>query len=396
MINKVPLSELQNRMERFKKGMDSANPEWEAAVVFYRINLYYLTGTMQDGMLIIPREGEAILFVRRSYERALDESLFPSIQPMNSYRDAAAFFKGLPSTVYLETEIVPLEMFQRLQKYFPFKSAKSFDSVISKVRSVKSPYELDLMKKSGMIHIKVLEERVPCILREGMSELEFFAELYSILLEEGHHGVSRFGMFDAEEVLGHVTFGEGSIYPTRFNGPGGNYGMSPAVPLIGSRERKLAKGDLVFVDVGCGVDGYHTDKTLTYMFGQPLPDHAITAHKKCVDIQYRIAEMLKPGAIPSKIYNEIMDSLDEEFLENFMGFGTRKVKFLGHGTGLLIDELPVIANGFDEPLQEGMVFALEPKKGIVKIGMVGIENTFLVTPQGGQCLTGDSQGMILV
>ena len=150
------------------------------------------------------------------------------------------------------------------------------------------------------------------------------------------------------------------------------------------------------MDVGCGVDGYHTDKTMTYVFGKSLPDEAIKIHLQCVDIQNRIASMLKPGAIPSVIYNEILDGLDPAFLENFMGFGSRKVKFLGHGIGLTIDELPVIANGFDEPIQEGMVFAVEPKKGIPKIGMVGIENTFIVTPQGGRNITGNHPGLLEV
>jgi Xaa-Pro aminopeptidase len=72
------------------------------------------------------------------------------------------------------------------------------------------------------------------------------------------------------------------------------------------------------------------------------------------------------------------------------------VKFLGHGIGLWIDEKPVIAKGFDEPLEEGMVFALEPKKGIRGVGLVGIENTFVVTPQGGRCITGDNPGLIPV
>jgi Xaa-Pro aminopeptidase len=79
-----------------------------------------------------------------------------------------------------------------------------------------------------------------------------------------------------------------------------------------------------------------------------------------------------------------------------MGFGNRKVKFLGHGVGLTINELPVIAQGFDDPIQEGMVFALEPKKGIKDIGMVGIENTFVVTPDGGRCITGNHPGLIKV
>lgn len=396
MKMQVPLIELQTRMNCFRAKMDVFNPDWEIAVIFSKINLYYFTGTMQDGMLLIPRNEEAAFWVRRSYERALDESLFPNIKPMDSFRDAAGSIGKLPSTVYMETEVVPLALYQRFQKYFPFTDVRSVDAQIAAVRAVKSPYELSLMEQSGNIHQRVLEDRVPKILREGMSEAELAAELFSIMIEEGHHGVARFGMFDTEIVLGHICFGESSIYPTYFNGPGGNYGMSPAVPLLGSRDRKLRKGDLVFIDIGCGVDGYHTDKTMTYMFGKPLSDEVIATHYKCVDIQNEIAAMLKPGAIPSQIYNNIMNKLSTEFLRNFMGFGNRKVKFLGHGTGLLIDELPVIAEGFSEPLQEGMAFALEPKKGIENIGMVGVENTFLVTPEGGRCITGDNPGLIPV
>ncbi|HNR26852.1 MAG TPA: aminopeptidase P family N-terminal domain-containing protein, partial [Methanobacteriaceae archaeon] len=88
-MNKTPLKELENRMERFKAVMDSSNPDWEMVVIFSKINQFYFTGTMQDGMLIIPRDGEPVFWVRKSYERALDESLFPEIHHMNSYRNAA-------------------------------------------------------------------------------------------------------------------------------------------------------------------------------------------------------------------------------------------------------------------------------------------------------------------
>jgi len=376
--------------------MDRDHPTWQITAVFSKINLYYFTGTMQEGVLFIPRFEEAVFWVRRSYERAAKESLFPAIKPMESYRDAAVTMKNLPDTVYLEKEIVPIAMLQRFQKYFPFTVIEPADIQIGKVRSVKSGYELALMEESGKIHQRVTEELVPGLLNEGMSEMEFFTELYSLLIHQGHHGVARFGMFDTESILGQIAFGESSIYPTSFNGPGGNYGMSPAVPIHGSRNRKLRKGDLVFVDTGCGVEGYHTDKTMTYMFGKSLPDEAIQIHLQCVEIQNKIAAMLRPGAIPSVIYDEIMNELTPAFLENFMGFGTRKVKFLGHGIGLTIDELPVIANGFDEPILEGMVFAVEPKKGIPHIGMVGIENTFVVTPQGGRNITGNHPGLLKV
>jgi len=65
--------------------------------------------------------------VRRSFERAKDESLFPEIRPMNSYRDAVGSYQICRIRFYLETEFVPIAMFQRFQKYFPFKNVKPLD-----------------------------------------------------------------------------------------------------------------------------------------------------------------------------------------------------------------------------------------------------------------------------
>ena len=102
MIFKVPQSELESRLLRFRKLMDLRNPDWQIVAVFSKINLYYFTGTMQEGVLFILKYDEAVLWIRRSYERAVDESLFPDIRPMESYRDAAITMKNLPETVYLE------------------------------------------------------------------------------------------------------------------------------------------------------------------------------------------------------------------------------------------------------------------------------------------------------
>lgn len=396
MNRPVPLPELQERMARFRARMDTHEPDWELVVIFSNINLYYFTGTMADGMLLIPRDGESVFWVRRSLERARAESVFPRIEPMKSFRDAAQQAGTVPGSLHLETEIVPIALLARFRKHFPIPDVRAADASIAAVRAVKSAYELDRMERAGEIHRRVLEERVPGMLREGMSEAEFASQLYPVMVEEGHHGTVRFGMFDTEILLGQIGFGESSLYPTSFNGPGGSCGICPAVPLLGSRTRRLADGDLVFVDTGCGVDGYHTDKTMTYVFGRALPEEAVAAHHECVAIQNRMAAMLRPGAVPSEIYRTIMESLSPAFLENFMGYGERRVNFLGHGVGLLIDEQPVIANGFDEPIREGMVFALEPKKGIGGIGMVGIENTFVVTPAGGRCITGPHPGLMPV
>jgi Xaa-Pro aminopeptidase len=396
MFHKVPASELNARMQAIRKRMDQDHPEWELLAIFSKVNQFYFTGTMQDAVLLIPRSQDASYWVRRNIQRAQDESEFPDIRQMGSFRDAAATFASLPEVIHVEGERLPLSIFQRFNKHFKCKSPAPADLSISAVRAVKSEYELERMRKAGIIHQRILEERVPELLKEGISEAQFASELYPVMVAEGHHGIARFGMYDTEMLIGHLCFGESSIYPTYFDGPGGNYGMSPAVPLLGSRERLLKKGDLVFVDVGCGVDGYNTDKTMTYVFEGELPREAVEIHRRCVDIQNETAAMLKPGAIPSEIFATVTEKLEAEFMQNFMGFGARQASFLGHGIGLHVDEWPVLAKGFDEPLQENMVIAIEPKKGLAGIGMVGTENTFLVTPAGGESLTGNHPGLIPV
>ena len=392
---KVPATELSDRLNRFRARMDNRAPGWELAAITAKIPLYYFTGTMQDGMLLIPQDGDAVFWVRQSFERATDESLFPDIRSMRSYRDIAAVTKDVPETVYLETDLMPIAQLERIRKYLPFSDIRSVDGHVGAVRAKKSPYELKLMEHAGKIHRRVLEDIVPGMLSEGLDEATLTCDLYSVMVREGHQGLIRFGMFN-EMLLGQIGFGTSSICPTCVNTPGGIYGMHPSSPQMGSPHRKLKHGELVVIDIGCGYKGYQTDKTLSYMFGKAIPDHAVRAHERCVEIQDAMASMLKPGAVPSDIYRNIMAGLEPEFLTNFMGYGKHKVKFLGHGIGLWIDEIPVIAEGFNEPLEEGMVFALEPKKGIPRVGLVGIENTFVVTPQGGRSLTGKSKGLLEV
>ncbi len=396
MDKRVTKDELEGRLARFCSMMHETHPDWDTVVIISKVNQYYFTGTMQDGLLVIKSDGEARYFARRSFERAREESPLNTIYPMESYRDAAQVIGSDLGDTFLETEIVTLGMLERLKKYFNMRTISSLDRVALSVRSIKTLYELKWMEASGKRHHEFLRNTVPTLLREGISEADFVAEMFEKMVKQGYQGISRFAMFQTEMVVGQIGFGESSIYPTNFDGPGGAYGMYPAVPLVGSRERKLKKGDLVFVDIAFGINGYHSDKTQVYLFGGKPTKEMITAHRACIEVQNRLAELLKPEAIPSEIYNTVTSDLSEEFKENFMGFGTRQVKFLGHGVGLHIDELPIITGGFHAPLAENMVIALEPKKGIANVGMVGVEDTYVVTPQGGRCITGGGSDIIVI
>ncbi len=234
------------------------------------------------------------------------------------------------------------------------------------------------------------------MLNTGMSETELLARIYTTMLELGHHGVSRFAMPQMELIAGQLGFAENSLYPTDFDGPGGMRGMSPAVPIIGDRQRLLQKGDLVFVDVAFGVDGYHSDKTQIYSYGAQPAAEAVAVHRACRLVLQQIQQQLKPGAIPARIYKDILAGLPRELEHHFMGFADAPVRFLGHGVGLQVDEAPVLAGGNTEPLATGMVVAVEPKCGVPGLGLVGVEETFLITDQGSRCLTGGDRDIITV
>ncbi len=386
-------------LERIKKLFDTTNEKdsnWDAIFIFSKINQYYLTGTMQDGLFILKRDGSYAYFVRRSFERARLEALIDSVYPMISYRDILNFIDNKIDKLYTETEVVTYAMLERLKKYVAINEISSLDKIVLNVRALKSEYELSLIRESARQHSELFENVVPKLLKEGVDEASFSGELYYEMVKLGYHGMPRFAMFQTEIVVGQVGFGTNSLYPTSFDGPGGMRGMSPASPMLGERERRLKKGDLVFVDVGYGFDGYHTDRTQVYSFGSKPSSEVVEVHNTCLDIMKKTASLLKPNAIPSEVYNKIMSEIEPSFLTNFMGFGNRKVKFLGHGVGLNVDEYPIIANGFDEPLSENMVIALEPKKGVTDVGMVGVEDTYIVTKDGGECITGGEKEIIIL
>jgi Xaa-Pro aminopeptidase len=113
-----------------------------------------------------------------------------------------------------------------------------------------------------------------------------------------------------------------------------------------------------------------------------------------MDVEKRCADMSAAGAVPSEIYSKIMQSLSEALGSGFMG--GENVKFLGHGIGLQIDEWPVVAAGFSDPLATGMAIAYEPKCRIPGVGTGGVEDTYIVGPAGGECVTGGGSDIMVI
>jgi Xaa-Pro aminopeptidase len=226
-----------------------------------------------------------------------------------------------------------------------------------------------------------------------MSERDISHAAWEVFFSQGHSGMMRMGGHGEEIFLGHVAAGESANYPSVFNGPVGLMGEHPAVPYMGYAGKVWNPGEPLACDIGFCLEGYQTDKTQVYWPGPraSIPEPVAAAHDFCVRAQAWLAEHLKPGALPSDLHAHVMEWAEQEgHARGFMALDGNHVVFTGHGIGLAIDEYPVLAKGFDAPLEEGMCLALEPKLGIPGLGMVGVENTFEVTPRGGVCLTGDA------
>ena len=388
-LRPVPASELEARLERFRRAMDAAHPGWEMAAVNHKVAMYYFTGTIQEGVLLI-RPQDAVFWVRRSFERACNESHFSDIRPMHSFREAAAFYGSAPKVMYVETKKATLDWERMLHKYFAFEELGSFDSVLQDLRMVKSEYELKQMEQSGAIHETVLDIVAPQLIHGGISEAQLAIALYSEMVQRGSHGTARFNQALGEEAVGIASFGKSGLVRTGFDGPGGTDGTCIAVQSIGNAFRKLQPGRLVYLDIPCGFDGYHTDKTVVYYYGDLAKDeqskHLMEAQQRCLELEQEVVRLMVPGEPIENLYLRTMDKFDNIYGDAFMNGG----KFLGHSIGLVMDEAPAIAKGFKQPLQPGMTFAVEPKIALPGLGMVGTENTYVVTESGARSLTGSS------
>ena len=95
----------------------------------------------------------------------------------------------------------------------------------------------------------------------------------------------------------------------------------------------------------------------------------------------------KAGSSGRDLYEHALSLAAGAGLEDYFMGAEEKIKFIGHGVGLELDELPVIARNFDLVLEPGMVIALEPKFIFPRLGVVGVEDTFIVRPDGLEPLT---------
>lgn len=391
---RVPSEELGLRHFRLREQLARLNPEVGGVLIFSKQALYYASGSCAPAAVFVPRQGPVVALCRKGFARARLESALPHVLGYRSYGDWPDLLKecglSLEGPIGLETHGLSFGLGQLLASKLPGVRFESADAAILKARAVKTAFELDKMRQAGQRHAWMFRRELPTRIRPGMTEEEVAHLTWEIGFSLGHCGILRMQNPGEELFFGCVAAGDSSNYPTAFNGALGLRGAHPASPYMGSSGKTWLPGEVLNVDTGFCLEGYNTDKTQSYFAGEPgdAPKDVLAAHACCVDITRALSARMVPGAKPSDLYALANDMAAEAgFLEGLNGLGESKVPFIGHGIGLCIDEYPAIAKGFDEPLEEGMVLALEPKIGLPGLGMVGIENTFEVRPGGAVNLT---------
>jgi Xaa-Pro aminopeptidase len=402
-IDTIPHAELESRWTKVRQYMSQNIPQAQGMIVMSRALMYWLTGHWGNGFFWLPLEGNPVLMVRKGKERAKLESgvqdIFPFRSPGQIPQILSELGQRFPSMVGIDMGSISWAMGQTVRKKLPKTEFIAADQSLAQARAVKSQWELNVFRLAGERHNQVLTHNLPQKIQPGMSEKEIAQILLTELLTLGHQGQVRMNGPGEEFYAGVVSAGDSGNYPTVSSGPVGYRGLHPAVPQMGYAGQIWNTQQPFIADAVFQLEGYHTDKTQVYFAGtkKQIPGELKDAHRVCQEIHNRLAESLRPGVKPSDLYAQGLEMAGQtKFEAGFMGLGGNKVPFVGHGIGVFLDDWPVVAAKFDTPLEENMVLALEPKIGISGQGMVGVENTFQVTAQGGISLTGNADDMICV
>lgn len=390
----LPARELALRWQRCRALMDKLAPEAGGLMVFSPLNIFYFTGIMNSGLFWLPKEGDPVLALRKGADRAALEAPALHTVSYRSYSQVPQLMAeaGCPlSPAFLvEDGGLTWTQGQAFAKSFRDYKIMPGDALIARQRSVKTPFELEIMRETGKRHYQVACVELPKRIRPGMSEDQIGRELVKLYLDYGHHLLARVNSPALIPFIGTLAAGENGCLPTYSNGILGFKGLHPASPYLGDPGTVWQPESVLIIDCAFVFEGYLTDKSQLYFSGKPekMPEQARRAQACAIAIETEMAARLKPGAIPEEIWKASQGMAAEAgFAENFMGLGAHQQPFLGHGVGMCMDETPVLANRFTDPLEEGMVMALEPKFALPGIGMVGVENNFIVTARGGESIT---------
>ncbi len=379
---KVPAAEIQGRISRIQKKLQEN--EIDGILIIQRVDLFYFSGTAQNGLLYIPAKGEPLLLIKKYMPRAKKESSINQIIEIKSIKDVprliSDFFGGLPQILAFEFDVIPVNEYNFYRKLFPNQEYVDGSPLIKKIRMIKSKWEIAQMERTGELSCQTLEYARDN-LRPGYSEMEFASMLEAISRKLGHGGMLRIRNYQTEGYPWHILSGKSGGMVGLLDSPSSGEGTSAAFPC-GAGYKKLAPDEPIMIDFNCVMNGYHFDETRMYAIGS-MPQKAFDASQAAIEIHNEVLDKIKPDISINTLFQiSVAKAESLGYATSYLGPPGYKVTFIGHGIGLELIEQPIISTNNKDILKPGMIFALEPKIVFENEFAAGVESVFLVTETG--------------
>ena len=383
-----PADDLRIRWTRLQEFL--IKEKADACLVSSSVNIYYLTGIVFNGFFYMPSSGDPVYFYRRP-----EDLQHPCAVPIRKAEDIPGLLSKnkleMPKRILLEADQMTHSEHVRLQAVFPNSETGNATPLLRKQRMIKTPWETDQLRYSGKIHAEVYS-KIKNLYCSGMTELELQCNIEREMRLAGSIGLFRSFGSNMDIYMGSILSGNNAEAPSPFDYALGGAGIHPSLP-IGSDGTDLKKGTALMVDMAGNYTAYMSDMTRVFSIGR-LPEEAYRAHQVSIDMHNWLIANAKPGTPCIDIYNHTLQMAEDAGLSDcFMGT-KQQAKFVGHGVGIEINELPVFMGRSKDLLQAGMAFAFEPKFIISGVGAVGIENTYVVKESGIEKITKFEENII--
>lgn len=345
-----------NRIEALKNSFQEK--ELDGYVLANGINIQYFTDAVGAACLLVPREGESILYVYAvNYEAAKAEAKHCWVEQMKSHEKIVEKVVGRIKDLKLKK--LGFDTFDA-SIYLEFKKAlkenaelKGESSLVWELRKVKDEEELKRMRKAAELTSKGMQVAAETV-QPGVREYEVAAEIEYAMRKQGSWGTA----FDTI-----VASGVHSTYP---------HG--------GCTEQKIRKGDLVVVDIGATYRNYQSDMTRTFVAGK-------TSAKQEKNFQIvKEAQEKAFQSIKAGVEAADTDGVAREIIKK-AGYAEYFVHSLGHGVGMEVHEPPRLSPESKDVLKAGNVVTVEPGIYILNFGGIRIEDTVLIEETKAEKLT---------
>jgi Xaa-Pro aminopeptidase len=336
----------------------------DALLVTKLANVRYLTGfTGSSAMALLSADGSVFFTDGRYGEQARHE--VPDLTRVASMENlAGAVHDHLRrlrvARLGFERHAVTVAQRDRWQEVFEGLELTGIGEEVERLRWAKDAEELAMLRSAQDATDGAFEDILD-LLVVGITERQAAAQLE---LAMSRHGA------DALSFEPIVAFGEHAAEPHH----------RPC-------HRALAEGDVIKMDFGALVGGYHTDMTRTVAFGEPASElHKV--HDVVAAAQQAGIDALRPGVVAGEVDRAARNVIDDA------GYGDRFTHGLGHGVGLEIHEGPSLRRDGEDVLSVGAVVTVEPGVYLPGMGGIRIEDAVEVTDDGPSVLGASTRELI--